>query len=195
MIRISVVAGSPVARAGLRALLEEAPGFEVVDTVVPADADHATGEVLVFDSDSGAVPALDSEGPTVVLLADDSDGVRQSELWPSRIRAVLPRNAPVAEIVAAVQAVAIGFVLLRPEEAERMHVTPRAGQGGEALTPREVEVLQMVAAGESNKRIAWRLGISEHTAKFHVASILSKLAAGSRAEAVAIGIRRGLIYL
>jgi DNA-binding CsgD family transcriptional regulator len=53
----------------------------------------------------------------------------------------------------------------------------------------------MIAAGESNKRIAWKLGISEHTAKFHVASILGKLTAGSRAEAVAIGVRRGLIYL
>ena len=63
------------------------------------------------------------------------------------------------------------------------------------LTPRELEVLRMLAEGEANKTIAWKLGISEHTAKFHVASILTKLDAGSRAEAVAIGIRKGMIML
>ncbi len=63
------------------------------------------------------------------------------------------------------------------------------------LTPRETEVLRMVSNGESNKAIAWKLGISEHTAKFHVASILSKLNAGSRTEAVTLGVRLGLIYL
>jgi NarL family two-component system response regulator YdfI len=197
LIRVSVVAGSPVVQAGLRALLEDGPGIEVVDTLAPAAADNAQGEVIVFDAEPDRLPAVDTEGPAIVLLTDDADGVRQSELWPSRVRAILQRSAPVTEILAAVQAVAAGFVLLRPEEAERAHVPPRtpAAGGGTALTPRELEVLQMIAAGESNKRIAWKLGISEHTVKFHVASILSKLTAGSRAEAVAIGIRRGLIYL
>ena len=63
------------------------------------------------------------------------------------------------------------------------------------LTPREVEVLRMLADGTSNKEIAFQLGISEHTVKFHVASILSKLNAGSRTEAVTLGVRMGLIYL
>ena len=126
MIRISVVAGSPVVRAGLRALLEEGPGVEVVDSLAPEDADQARGEVLVFDAEPDTLPPLDAEGPLVVLLTDDPDGVRQSELWPSRVRAVLPHSAPVADIVAAVQAVAVGFVLLRPEEAGRAHVPPRA---------------------------------------------------------------------
>jgi DNA-binding NarL/FixJ family response regulator len=65
----------------------------------------------------------------------------------------------------------------------------------EALTPRELEVFAMLAEGVGNKTIAWKLGISEHTVKFHVASIMSKLHATSRTEAVAIGIRRGLIML
>lgn len=64
---------------------------------------------------------------------------------------------------------------------------------GEALTPREFEVLRMLADGLGNKEIANRLGISDHTAKFHVAQILAKLGAGSRTEAVAIGMRRGLV--
>jgi DNA-binding CsgD family transcriptional regulator len=63
------------------------------------------------------------------------------------------------------------------------------------LTPRELEVLRLMAEGDANKNIAWKLSISEHTVKFHVASILGKLDAGTRAEAVAIGIRKGMILL
>ena len=66
---------------------------------------------------------------------------------------------------------------------------------GQALTPREIEVLGMLAEGLGNKEIAWRLQISEHTVKFHVASILSKLDASSRTEAVTVGFRQGLIML
>ena len=192
-----MVASSPVVQAGLRALLEDGPGIEVVDRLTLAEADTASGDVIVFDADPDTLPSVDAEGVGIVLLTGDADGARQSELWPSRVRAILPHNAPIGEILAAVQAVAAGFVLLKPEEAERAHIAPRAAPAGrgETLTPREVEVLQMIAAGESNKRIAWKLGISEHTVKFHVASILSKLSAGSRAEALAIGIRRGLIYV
>ena len=65
----------------------------------------------------------------------------------------------------------------------------------EMLTPREKEVLQMLGLGKSNKEIAARLKISEHTAKFHVASVLGKLGAATRAEAVSIAMRRGLILL
>ena len=64
-----------------------------------------------------------------------------------------------------------------------------------ALTPREIEVLRLMADGASNKIIAHRLGISDHTVKFHVASILSKLNAGTRTEAVTLGLRMGLVYL
>ena len=63
------------------------------------------------------------------------------------------------------------------------------------LTPRELEVLRLLADGASNKIIAHRLGISDHTVKFHVTSILSKLNAGTRTEAVTLGVRQGLVYL
>jgi DNA-binding NarL/FixJ family response regulator len=66
---------------------------------------------------------------------------------------------------------------------------------GGALTPREREVLALLAEGVGNKTIAWKLAISEHTVKFHVASIMGKLNATSRTEAVAVGIRKGLILL
>ena len=175
-------------------MLEQA-GLEVTEALGLSEAERARGEVVVIDAGSEAAPIAEMDGPPVVLLTDDADAARQSELWPSRIRAVLATEASGQEIAIAVQAAAAGFVLLRPEEASRSAAARPALAGGEGLTPRESEVLQMVAAGESNKRIAWRLGISEHTVKFHVASILSKLAAGSRAEAVTAGIRRGLIYL
>lgn len=189
MIRVHVAAGSPVLRAGLQALLEDGGAIEVVDA-------QAVSDVLVMDADADSAAALDADGAAIVMLTDDADAVRQSDLWPSRVRALLPRNAGPAELVAAIQAVAAGFVVVRPEEAERTIPPPRAAPAGaERLTPRESEVLEMIAEGESNKRIAFRLGISEHTVKFHVASVLSKLNANSRAEALAIGIRRGLIYL
>jgi DNA-binding CsgD family transcriptional regulator len=72
---------------------------------------------------------------------------------------------------------------------------PSPAVGGETLTPRETEVLRMLAEGAGNKQIARRLGISEHTVKFHVGSILAKLNAASRTEAVTLGVRRGLIPL
>jgi DNA-binding NarL/FixJ family response regulator len=70
-----------------------------------------------------------------------------------------------------------------------------AEPGTEPLTPREIEVLRMLAEGDANKAIAWKLGISEHTVKFHVSSIMSKLGAASRTEAAATGIRQGLVLL
>ena len=132
------------------------------------------------------------------------------------VRAVLPRNVTRAELTAAIEAVAAGLFVfhpadadllpgLRPREAEADAgpspspgfgiVPPLNEQLVEPLTPREIEVLQLLAAGLGNKEIASRLHISEHTAKFHVASILSKLGAATRTEAVTQGIRRGLVMI
>jgi DNA-binding NarL/FixJ family response regulator len=94
----------------------------------------------------------------------------------------------------------MGLIVMHPGEVDAMFpAAPPASQPlaelTEPLTPRESEVLQMLASGLANKEIAARLAISEHTVKFHVASILGKLGAGSRTEAVSLGIRRGLILL
>ena len=102
--------------------------------------------------------------------------------------------------VATLQAVANGLMVLHPSLANEAlpagSAPPRElDELAESLTRRELEVLQMLAAGLGNKEIAARLGISEHTVKFHVASILGKLGAGSRTEAVSLGIRRGLVLL
>jgi two-component system, NarL family, response regulator YdfI len=134
------------------------------------------------------------------------------------VRGVLPRNVTRAELTAAIEAVAAGlfvfhpadadlFPALRPRETEAdagsgpspspgfSMVPPLNDQLVEPLTRREIEVLQLLAAGLGNKEIAARLHISEHTAKFHVASILSKLGAATRTEAVTLGIRRGLVMI
>ena len=123
--------------------------------------------------------------------------------------------ASASEIMAAVEAATAGIIALDADaiaaliahapsmrdEAPDDNSAPRDGQATkdgqelESLTPREMEVLAMLAEGLGNKEIAWRMGISEHTVKFHVASILGKMDASSRTEAVALGIRRGLIML
>jgi DNA-binding NarL/FixJ family response regulator len=116
------------------------------------------------------------------------------------IRAVLPNEISTDQLAAALQAAAAGLVVLHP--AEIPAAFPAAAPASqpltelpEPLTRREREVLQMLAAGLANKEIAARLNISDHTAKFHVAAILGKLGAATRTEAVALGIRRGLVLL
>jgi DNA-binding NarL/FixJ family response regulator len=98
-------------------------------------------------------------------------------------------------MTAAVQAAAAGLVVLSPRDLEAMLPAAQPARTIEALSPREIEVLGMMAEGISNKEIAARMGISEHTVKFHVASIMGKLHAGTRTEAVMLGVRLGLIMV
>jgi len=116
------------------------------------------------------------------------------------IRGILPADVTPAQLVSALGAVAKGLVVLQPREPALALASSQARNGEpaelfEPLTPREKEVLQMLASGLGNKQIAAHLKISEHTAKFHVAAILGKLGASSRTEAVSLGLRRGLILL
>jgi len=139
-----------------------------------------------------------------VVLADAPGRVVDEATRPhGLIRAVLPRDATAGEILAAIDAVAAGLVALHPEALEALEpLRRRAPMPARAepdpvlpLTAREIEVLDMLAEGLGNKSIAARLGISTQTAKFHVASIMAKLGAGSRTEAVTIGMRRGLVVI
>jgi DNA-binding NarL/FixJ family response regulator len=191
LIRVAVDAESPVIRAGLEAMLRAEPAIEIVDDAVDADV------VVLYVNDAETFDhLLEDAGQTpAVVLAERVPGERIARALRSNIRAVLPRDAGEREIVAAVQAAAAGLIAVSPGDVDRLLAHGIDTAGGEPLTPRELEVLRMIADGESNKRIAWRLGISEHTVKFHVASILAKMNASTRAEAVAIGIRRGLVYV
>ena len=105
-----------------------------------------------------------------------------------------------AELIASLRAVTSGLIVLHQSTIAAIpHAASNTSRVTEdftePLTKREKEVLQMLAAGLGNKEIAAKLNISDHTAKFHVGSILGKLGAASRAEAVAMGIRRGLVLL
>jgi len=136
---------------------------------------------------------LFAEGPPVVLLSHEPP--RQA-VFTGAVRAWLPDEALPAEISAAIIAAAQDLTVLTHGQARRWlksAIEDEQAARAEALTPRELQVLHMLADGLGNKQIAAQLAISDHTVKFHVAQILAKLRAGSRAEAVAIGMRRGLV--
>jgi DNA-binding NarL/FixJ family response regulator len=116
------------------------------------------------------------------------------------VRAVLPREVTPEQLRAALEAAAVGLVVVQPSELDTIlpatvGSSTAVDELPEPLTRREREVLQMLAAGLGNKEIAVRLVISDHTVKFHVASILGKLGVSTRTEAVSAGIRRGLVML
>jgi DNA-binding NarL/FixJ family response regulator len=214
MKRVLVVAASAVVRAGLEAIINARATLEAVGSSPGVDGlveqvEALRPDVILIDLEGsgeghgpGLLPlAAASSSSAVVLLTDERDGATVAEALRLGVRAILPRQAEAEEIVAAVEAAAVGLVVLHAEESgpllpvlSSLARNPTASQI-ESLTPREVEVLGMLAEGEGNKQIARRLSISEHTVKFHVGSILAKLGASSRTEAVAIGVRQGLIML
>ena len=216
MIRVFIVAASSLARSGLQGLLGvreievvgSAPDLESLASRWADIAADAMADVIVIDAaemplenmvESIAASQLSSEA-AVVILASHSDPGALADALRAGVRGVFPGDLHADQIVAALQAVAAGLTVVRPAEVLATLPPPHAASRAvaeppEALTPRENEVLQMLASGLANKQIASQLGISEHTAKFHVASILGKLGAGSRTEAVSIGIRRGLVLL
>lgn len=204
VLRVAVTAPYPALRAGLRSLLLDVPGVEIVREANDpgALADGPPIDLLVADlgdEPDVALEALEAALPAqpAVLLADwtgELDGVQLQ----SAPRALLRRTASEQELRAAIGAVAAGLSVFAPELAPALHwhSPQQAVEPGDApLTDREQEVLELLALGLPNKQIARRLGISEHTAKFHVGAILAKLGAASRTEAVTIAARRGLLAL
>jgi DNA-binding NarL/FixJ family response regulator len=178
-VAVAVLAGHPVMEAGIRSVLEADGRFVIVhagaaDVVVVDGLEEAPGDALV-----------------VRLIGPDAVGPLPATSAPAG--AIISRDASDEALAAAVLAVAAGLVVADPD-LERREPEP-GGSPGDDLTPREMQVLRLLAEGKPNKGIAFDLGVSEHTAKFHVGSILSKLDAGSRTEAVTIAIRRGLLPL
>lgn len=212
MIRVSIVAPSPLARAGLQNLLA-ARDVEVVASQATLEAlgemlaDAAPDVVLIDTAGEPFDAALESivasgllSDVNVVVLGDALTPAASATALRDGIRAALPGDISPEQLVAALQAVAGGLAVLHPSHTSEVlpagpASAPVLDELAESLTRREREVLQMLAAGLSNKEIAARLNISDHTVKFHVASILGKLGAASRTEAVSLGIRRGLVLL
>ena len=192
MIRVVIIAESPQRARRIAELLSEDERIEVVD-ILSASALHdarATTDAIL----AAGVEADQLRGAAlpVVLLSDHAGSLPASPF----IHGWLPMDSSPAEIAAAVIAAAAGLTVLTPAQARHsLHAVDSTPDGilVERLTHRESQVLRMMADGLGNKEIASELKISEHTAKFHVAQVLGKLGAGSRAKAVAIGIRRGLI--
>jgi DNA-binding NarL/FixJ family response regulator len=212
VIRVFIVAASPLARAGLENLLaareiEVVGSSATIDALADMLADAAPDVVLIdstgepFESVMGSVISSGLAADiSVVVLGEGLTTAASADALRAGIRAALPGDISPDQLVAALQAAASGLFVLHPAYASEALPAgsgpPRAlDELAESLTRRELEVLQMLAAGLSNKEIAARLNISEHTVKFHVASILGKFGAGSRTEAVSIGIRRGLVLL
>jgi two-component system, NarL family, response regulator YdfI len=196
VIRVLVVATSAILRAGLEALVQASPGLQAVSSVLdlPQAIETLQPDVVLLAQDSQEDEMLDEwNGPPLILLGDHW----AQETLRFGAKAILPLDATAREIVATVEAVAAGLIVLHPDFSERFLQTLPAARSTvtQALTPREVEVIRMLAEGMGNKTIASRLGISEHTVKFHIGSIFSKLGVSSRTEAVTLGVRQGLILL
>lgn len=206
-----------IMRAGLESIIRTNPAIEVVGN--PSGSSSATlmqgieelqPDVVLLEwisSDDTAI--LENElafvtepnAPAVVLLADNFDKDWATDALNKGVRVLIPRSATANEITASVVAAAAGLLVLHPDFAEDLFPRNESATRTlpsspmQALTPREIEVLGMLALGLGNKTIAKRLGISEHTVKFHISSIFQKLNASSRTEAVTLGAKLGLIML
>lgn len=206
-LHFMIVAADPLVRAGLAAHIDNLPDCEVVSLANPSEfiSDLATAfedrqaNIAIWDwgMDSNESDSLDfqkTDIPVITLLTDISQA---EEALATGAKALLKRNISAKEIFAASKAVLQGLFVIdpdlvatirppRPQRIDDLKVLP---------TQREEQVLQLMAEGFTNKAIAQQLGISQHTVKFHVNSILSKLNAQSRTEAVVQATRLGLIAL
>jgi two-component system, NarL family, response regulator YdfI len=209
---VLVAATSTLRRGGLEALVREHPALKLLGSVpgianLAARARELQPDVIIAD-----LPSLDSqfivmvgsleaeEDVPIVGLIDEPDAGWAARALKSGVRALLPRESSAEEILLAIQAAVGGLVLLEHGTVkELVKYAPSGEETGaeihEELSPREVEVLRLMAEGFGNKEIATRLGISDHTVKFHISSILAKLGASSRTEAATVGIRMGLVLL
>jgi NarL family two-component system response regulator YdfI len=212
VIRVFIVAASPLARGGLENLLA-ARGVSVVgrsaslESLFEQIVDVEPDVVLVDASGDNAEALLDAlvssnlaAETTVMLLSGHSRPGWTGDALRAGVRAILPSEVSPEQLAAALEAAMAGLVVVHPSAIAVALPAPSAALSplaelAEPLTPREREVLEMLASGLVNKEIAAKLSISEHTVKFHVASILGKLGAATRTEAVSLGFRRGLVLL
>jgi two-component system nitrate/nitrite response regulator NarL len=208
-LRVLIVADDPLVRAGLDGLVGGEAGFVVAGRAASTDDLLAAVEtyrpdVVLCDLGWNPAPALEALGeaasattPFVFLLPDEAYA---REAWTAGARGLLLRDVARARLAAGLAAAAQGLSVMDPAFLAALAPAPIEDEAGgprlaEDLTARELEVLHLMAEGLPNKTIAYRLGISEHTVKFHVNAILGKLGAGSRTEAVVRATRLGLILL
>lgn len=196
---IAVIAEDPLVRSGLLSLIGAEQDFVVAGQASsPADPLGAllAAEVRLWDIGGGEKSpperTLLERVPTLALVRDEDAAL---ELLRAGAVGVLPRNVEGERLISALRALASGLGVFDPGFVRGLLSVRTASQEGLLFTPRETEVLGLMAEGLSNKLIADRLKISEHTAKFHVNAILNKLDAETRTEAVVSAARRGLLML
>jgi len=194
-----VIAEDPLVRGGLVSLLDSEQGFAVAGQAkAPDDAlgGLPDAEVMLWDVGPRSAPTPSSAVleriPTLALVRDEETAL---ELLRAGALGVLLRGAEGERVLAALRGLAIGLGAFEPSLLRTLLAVRAAPRDGPLLTPREAEVLSLMAEGLSNKLIADRLKISDHTAKFHVNAILNKLDAETRTEAVVSAARRGLLML
>jgi DNA-binding NarL/FixJ family response regulator len=209
LLRVAVVAEDPLARAGLGALVSESHRVEVVaqgpgvaDVLAPLGEEgvqRPAVDVLVVDGSVSASAVAPSSLVGVVAIVRDEAEARSA--LDGGVRGVVRRESGARVMHAIVRAVSDGLIAIDPALGEPWHHEPErprptaASARAEALTPRESEVLQLLAEGLANKEIASRLGISDHTVKFHVNALMAKLGVQSRTEAVVRAARKGWLLL
>ena len=211
MIKVFICANSTAELDRLKALITSASSLKLVGTsleraglyqqLADAQADVLLEHSLVSDLDRLRSEDLEAKPIARVLLVTETVALEAIQAFDSTLRGVLPASASEREIQIAVEAAAEGLLVLHPEVLVYAATSSsfsfhNSGSSFELhISPRENEILNLLAAGLGNKEIARQLKISEHTVKFHVTSIFNKLNVSSRAEAVTVGVRRGLILL
>jgi NarL family two-component system response regulator LiaR len=213
VIRVVIVDDHTVVRQGLRFLLEQEEGIEVVAECADGPAAmHAVRTyaptVVLLDlfmpGENGisVLSQIKAERPATQVLMLTSSTADEHLLAAVRAGALayLPKTAPIDRVVESVRAAARGESLLEPRIAARLvrelrEATSTRRQPLDQLSPRELEVLGVLAHGRSNREIARTLNISEETVKAHVSSILAKLHLADRTQAAIFGLQQGLVPL
>jgi NarL family two-component system response regulator YdfI len=208
LIRVVILAPTLAIRAGLRTLLTADEQLEVVaeaSALSELEALPPETDILVTLAEATTRPDLETltrqvdTAPAVLLLSDEPLAAQDLAGLPLRAWGLLPLDASEEELLASIHALYQGLMVSAPAFLQpligRAVSTNTEDFIVEELTEREMEVLDLLAEGLANKQIALELSISEHTVKFHVSSIYTKLGATNRTEAVRIGARLGLIAL
>ena len=194
-IKVALLTDDPLLRAGLSSLLAQAGSISVVDTT---DAEVALWDAGI-DSDKTLARLAELRNLPIPAVAVVGDQVHVAPAIAAGARGVVLRDQVGPGIHAALTAVRSGLTVMDANLAEALVPNapkgPTPGKGRGELTERERQVVQLLSEGLSNKLIADRLGISDHTAKFHVNGVMMKLGASTRTEAVVEAMRRGLIRL
>jgi two-component system, NarL family, response regulator YdfI len=210
VIRVLVWAKSAIMRAGLEGLVRADARFEVADSRrriadLQTMVRELAPDVVLLDGSGELIASVlargNADAPTAVVLVEQVHRAEVLRALQSGARGLLVKEAHPESIAAALAAVHSGLVVISPEILDAL--APAISElpaeeelpAGEPLTPREVEVLVLLAGGAGNKEIAHCMRISEHTVKFHVSSILTKLGAATRTEAVSRGYKEGLILI